>query len=272
MRVTTDILVKVAELLLESNLVLPEDVIGKNIEKNNLKMWKKIVGIFDIIIIRSDSDIVKKLYVILNQILESKNGCTPNISTKLKVIKSEALGLWKTGLVPLILAAENEKHLSSIIKVISFLKSEIISLKLKFIIMTDLQIPQNFFPEQLDVFFNLKNLKAKAPFIFGKISNSISIDVLNFSVTLKKIVECNDDYLEKLRPDALLNMFFEDYSIKDFDVPITEDIIDNILVLEDPAVNRIRECIERKNVEPKKLSYLVNIKGSPTLVQVPPDL
>jgi hypothetical protein len=176
--------------------------------------------------------------------------------------------------VPLILAAENEKHLSSIIKVISFLKSEIISLKLKFIIMTDLQIPQNFFPEQLDVFFNLKNLKAKAPSIFGKISNSISIDVLNFPVKLEKIVECNDDYLEKLRPDALLNMFFKDYSIKDFDVPITEDIIDNILVLEEDDVNRIRECIERKNVErsPKKLSYLVKIKGCPTLVQVPPDL
>jgi hypothetical protein len=270
----TDILVKVAELLLECNLVLPEDVIGKWIEINNLRMWKVIVETFDIIIIRSDSNIVNKLYAILHQIRDPKIGCIPNFSTKLRInkkdIKNEALVLWKAGRVPLILTAEDKKHLSSIIKVIDFLKSENISLK--FIIMTDLQIPQSFFPEPLNIFFNLKNLKVKAPSIFRRILNSISIDVLNFPVTLKEIVECNDDYLEKLRPDALLNMFFKDFSIKDFDVPITDDIIDNILVLEDPAVNKIRECIERKNVEPKKLSYLVNIKGSPTLVQVPPDL
>jgi hypothetical protein len=230
----TDILVKVAELLLESNLVLPEGVIGESIEDIYLKLWKNTVETFDIIIIRNDPDIVNKLYAILNKILELEIGCTLNFSTKLKVnkkdIKSEALtveifdglkkesviksykfiysALWKTSFVPLILTAENEKHLSSIIKVISFLKSENISLK--FIIMTNLKIDQSNFPENLNVFFNLEDLKAKASSIWLEILNSISIEVLDFSVKLKEIVDCNDDYLGKLRPDALLNMFLKD--------------------------------------------------------------
>jgi hypothetical protein len=91
----TDILVKVAELLLQSNLVLPEGVIGESIEEIYLKLWKDIAEVFDIIIIKNDSDIVNKLYVILNKILEPEIGCTLNFSTKLTVnkkdIKSEAL-------------------------------------------------------------------------------------------------------------------------------------------------------------------------------------
>jgi hypothetical protein len=294
----TDILVKVAELLLQSNLVLPEGVIGESIEEIYLKLWKDTAEVFDIIIIKNDSDIVNKLYVILNKILEPEIGCTLNFSTKLTVnkkdIKSEALtveifdglktesvirsckfmyfALWKTGLVPLILTAETEKHLSSIIKVISFLKSEDISLK--FILMTDLQIDQSYFPENLNVFFNLEDLKAKAPSIWPEILNSISIEVLDFSVKLKEIVDLNDDYLGRLRPDALLNMFLKDYSFRDVDVPITGDIVDNILVFKDDAVNSIRQYFQRRDGEQNadELSYLVNIKGCPTLIQVPPEL
>jgi hypothetical protein len=142
----TDILVKVADVLLESNLVLPEGVIEESIEEIYLKLWKDTAEVFDIIIIRNDSDIVNKLYSILNKILEPEIGGTLNFSTKLTVnkkdIKSEALtveifdglktesiirsrkfmyfALWKTGLLPLLLTA-------SIIKVISFFKSEDIS-------------------------------------------------------------------------------------------------------------------------------------------------
>jgi hypothetical protein len=294
----TDILVKVAELLLESYLVPPENVIEESIEEKYLKLWKDTVEIFDVIIVKNDSDMVNKLYTIQDQILKPKIGCTLNSSPRLKVnkkdINNEALkveifngletestirsckfmcfALWKTCGVPLILRAENEKHLSSITKVISFLKSEKISLK--YIITTDLQNDQSYFPKHLDVFFNLQNLKAKAPLILSDILVHTSIEVLNFSVKLKEIVDCNDDYLRKLRPDALLNMFLKDYSFRDVDVPITGDIVDNILVFKDDAVNSIRQYFQRRDGEQNadELSYLVNIKGCPTLIQVPPEL
>jgi hypothetical protein len=272
----TDILVKVGELLLESYLVPPESLIEERIEENYLKLWKDTVEIFDIIIFRNDSDIVNKLYAIPNQILTPEIKSNPNISTELRVNKkdiiSKALARWKTDRMPLILTTETEKHLSSIIKVISFLKSEDISLK--FIIMTNLQIDQSYFPEHLNVFFNLKNLKTKSQSICHNILNSISIEVLDFPVKLNEIVDCNDDYLKKLKPDALLNMFFKDYSFRDLDMPITGDIVDNILVFKKDAVNNIKEYFKKKDIErnAEKLSYLVNIKGCPTLVQVPPKL
>jgi hypothetical protein len=163
-----------------SNIFLKEGVIEESIEDIYLKLWKNTVETFDIIIIRNDPDIVNKLYAILNKILELEIGCTLNFSTKLKVNKkdnkSEALtieifdglkkesviksykfmysALWKTGFLPLILTAENEKHLLSKVKIY-----------LKFIIMTDLQIDQSNFPENLNVFFNLEDLKSKAPSI-----------------------------------------------------------------------------------------------------------
>jgi hypothetical protein len=126
----------------------------------------------------------------------------------------------------------------------------------------------------LKVFFNLEDLKAKAPSIWPEILNSISIEVLDFSVKLKEIVDLNDDYLGRLRPDALLNMFLKDYSFRDVDVPITGDIVDNILVFKDDAVNSIRQYFQRRDGEQNadELSYLVNIKGCPTLIQVPPEL
>jgi hypothetical protein len=140
--------------------------------------------------------------------------------------------------------------------------------------MTDLQIDQSYCPENLNVFFNLEDLKAKTPSIWPEILNSISIEGLDFSVKLKEIVDCNDDYLGKLRPDAFLNMFLKDYSFRDVDVPITGDIVDNILVFKDAAVNSIRQYIQRGNGEQneEELSYLVNIKRCPTLIQVPPEL
>jgi hypothetical protein len=294
----TDIMVKVAELLLESNLVLPEGVINKSIEEIYLKLWEDTVEIFDIIIVKDNSNIGDKLSAILNHILKSKNRSTQKFSNKLKVnkcdIKNETLkaeifdnpnensvirsckfmcfALWKTCSMPLILRAENEKHLSLITKVISFLKNE--SVSLKFIIMTDLDIDQSYFPKQLNVFFNLKNLKAKAPLIWPKILKSISIEVLDFSVTLEDIVDCNDDYSEKLRPDALLHMFFKDYSFRDFYMPKTGGIINNVLVFKNDVFNRIREFFKKKDGEEnvEELTYLVNIEGGPTLIQVPPEL
>jgi hypothetical protein len=294
----TDILVKVAELLLESYLVPPENVIEESIEEKYLKLWKDTVEIFDVTIIKNNSDMVNKLYAILDQTFKPEIGCTLNFSPKLKVnkkdINNEALkveifngletestirsckfmcfALWKTCGVPLILRAENEKHLSSITKVISFLKNEKISLK--YIITTDLQNDQSYFPKHLDVFFNLQNLRAKPSSILSNILNHTFIEVLDFSVNLKKIVDCNDDYLRKLRPDALLNMFLKDYSFRDFYVQITGDIVDNILVFEEDAVNKIIKYFKNKDIErdSEKLSYLVDINGCATRVQVPPKL
>jgi hypothetical protein len=294
----TDILVKVAELLLESYLVPPENVIEESIEEKYLKLWKDTVEIFDVTIIKNNSDMVNKLYAILDQTFKPEIGCTLNFSPKLKVnkkdINNEALkveifngletestirsckfmcfALWKTCGVPLILRAENEKHLSSITKVISFLKNE--KIFLKYIILTDLQNDQSYFPKHLNVFFNLQNLRAKSPKILSNILDHTSIEVLDFSVNLKEIVACNDDYLKKLRPDALLNMFLKDYSFRDFYVQITGDIVNNILVFEEDAVNKIIKYFKNKDIErdSEKLSYLVDINGCATRVQVPPKL
>jgi hypothetical protein len=61
---------------------------------------------------------------------------------------------------------------------------------------------------------------------------------------------------------------------RDFYVQITGDIVDNILVFEDDAVDKIRKYFENKDIErdSEKLSYLVDINGCATQVQVPPKL
>ncbi|KAJ3655448.1 hypothetical protein Zmor_014579 [Zophobas morio] len=286
-------LLKIAELLLKPFLVSSE-----NIAETRLTAWNEILMIFDLIIIRDQRGVAENIYKCFNYILRRETNFVEN-NGKLKIEKANIselglsevifekyeetieltlaqayLAMWKAKFIPLVLFVNDENELKTISNIITFLHEEHITLK--FIIITDLKIGATTFYENLKIFLNLKDLQGKeTKTIFDSIQNRIKIKVCDTSVLLKEIIDYNPTFLEKISPDVLLNMLLEKYSFKYVDMSMDHDVIvDDPLVLSKEKVDLIHNSPSDDDGENQveNLSYVVNVKGNPIYLDVPPVL
>ncbi|KAJ3641690.1 hypothetical protein Zmor_028173 [Zophobas morio] len=283
-----NVLVKIAEILLSPFLVVPHDLI----EEKDLDLWNESIKEFDITVLKHEEDIVTKIYKGINHVLKQEINYSLSILSEVKIdtknitnekLKKKLFGydgsltflylaLWKSGLIPLILRAQDHKQLRLICDVVTFLKQE--NFLLKFVITTDLKPDHRYFSEKLKVFLNMSDLKLLENVVLEKIlSKKIKVVKLNCQVSLKEIDELNCDFLKKLSPDAFLNILFDDYSFVNVQVPMTNEIDDNTIVLGEDVIRQVAQDLnEREGITENELKYLVSVDDEPTYIHVPPQL
>ena len=281
-------MVKIAEILLTQFLVVPHDLI----QEKALDLWKVSIKEFDITILKHEEDTVTKIYQCINHVLKQETNYYLNIFREVEIdteyitnekLKKELFGydnslkflylaMWKSGLTPLILRAQDPKQLRRICSVVTFLKEE--KFRLEFVVTTDFKPDQRYSSEKLKVFWNMSDLKFLQKEVFEKIlSKNIKVVNLDCPVSLKKIHQMNCNFLKKLGPDAFLNILFDDYSFVNVQVPMTNEIVDNTIVLGDDVIKQLAQYLkERDESTEKELKYLVSVDEEPTYIHVPPQL
>ncbi|XP_063912865.1 uncharacterized protein LOC135129600 [Zophobas morio] len=283
-----NVLVKIAEILLSPFLVVPHDLI----EEKDLDLWNDSIKEFDITVLKDEEDIVTKIYKGINHVLKQEINYSLSIFREVQIdtenitneklkkklfgydgsLKFLYLALWKSGLTPLILRAQDHKQLHLICDVVTFLKQE--NFLLKFVITTDLKLDHRYFSEKLKVFLSMSDLKLLENVVLEKIlSKKIKVLKLDCQVSLKEIDKLNCDFLKKLSPHAFLNILFDDYSFVNVQVPMTNEIDDNTIVLGDDVIRQVAQDLnEREGSTENELNYLITVDEEPTYIHVPPQL